>query len=63
MRSGTAICRMRTAGLLYGYRALGPYEPERGHRFNHNKLLLDPYARGLSGNVHWTERMHSMASG
>ena len=45
-----------TAGLLYGYRALGPYEPERGHRFNHNKLLLDPYARGLSGNVHWTER-------
>ena len=36
-----------TAGLLYGYRALGPYEPERGHRFNHHKLLLDPYARAL----------------
>jgi glycogen operon protein len=30
-----------TAGLAYGYRAYGPYEPERGHRFNHFKLLLD----------------------
>ena len=42
-------------GLLYGYRALGPYEPERGHRFNHNKLLLDPYARGLAGNLLLTD--------
>ena len=38
-----------TAGLLYGYRAYGPYEPEQGHRFNPHKLLLDPYARGLAG--------------
>src|SRR5215208_4407981 len=30
------------AGLVYGYRAYGPYEPQRGHRFNPNKLLLDP---------------------
>ena len=44
-RSGTAICPMRRAGLLYGYRAYGPYAPEQGHRFNHHKLLLDPYAR------------------
>jgi pullulanase/glycogen debranching enzyme len=29
-------------GQLYGYRVYGPYEPERGHRFNHAKLLLDP---------------------
>src|SRR5260370_33001079 len=29
------------AGLIYGYRAYGPYEPQRGHRFNHHKLLLD----------------------
>lgn len=35
------------AGQLYGYRVYGPYEPERGHRFNPNKLLLDPYARGI----------------
>ena len=32
-------------GLLYGYRVHGPHDPERGHRFDHNKLLLDPYAR------------------
>ncbi len=36
-------------GTLYGYRAHGPYDPERGHRFNPNKLLLDPYARELRG--------------
>src|SRR6056297_4021852 len=29
-------------GRLYGYRVHGPYEPDAGHRFNHNKLLLDP---------------------
>ncbi len=46
-----------TAGMLYGYRAFGPYEPERGHRFNHNKLLLDPYARRLTGNVDWTDAL------
>ena len=36
-------------GLLYGYRVHGPYEPDAGHRFNPNKLLLDPYARDLAG--------------
>ena len=40
-------------GQLYGYRVHGPYEPERGHRFNPNKLLLDPYARAYSGNLTW----------
>jgi len=44
-------------GLLYGYRAHGPYEPEQGHRFNPNKLLLDPYAKGLSGSVRWTDAL------
>ena len=38
-----------SAGLVYGYRAHGPYAPERGHRFNPNKLLLDPYAREIVG--------------
>jgi isoamylase len=47
-----------TAGLLYGYRAYGPYAPEHGHRFNHHKLLLDPYARGLSGSVHWSDALY-----
>ena len=38
-------------GALYGLRAHGPYAPERGHRFNPNKLLLDPYARALHGRL------------
>ena len=36
-------------GLIYGYRVYGPYDPSAGHRFNHHKLLLDPYARQLIG--------------
>jgi len=39
------------AGAKYGYRVHGPYEPENGHRFNPNKLLIDPYARELSGTL------------
>jgi isoamylase len=51
-------------GLLYGYRAHGPYDPQRGHRFNPHKLLLDPYAKKLSGPLRWNDalfgyRMHS----
>jgi isoamylase len=40
-------------GCLYGYRVHGPYEPENGHRFNPNKLLLDPYAREIVGEIDW----------
>ena len=40
-------------GLVYGYRVHGPYDPEHGHRFNPNKLLIDPYARELSGSLVW----------
>jgi len=47
-----------TAGLLYGYRAFGRYAPEQGHRFNHHKLLLDPYARSLAGSVHWSDALY-----
>ena len=42
-------------GQVYGYRVYGPYEPERGHRFNHHKLLLDPYAKRLIGNFVWSD--------
>jgi isoamylase len=42
-------------GQLYGYRVYGPYDPRRGHRFNHHKLLLDPYARALSGPFRWSD--------
>ncbi len=44
------------AGLIYGYRVYGPYSPELGHRFNHNKLLLDPYAKTLKGQFIWSDR-------
>jgi glycogen operon protein len=40
-------------GTYYGYRVHGPYEPEAGHRFNPNKLLLDPYARAHAGELTW----------
>src|SRR3954463_2199628 len=42
-------------GLLYGYRVYGPYAPERGHRFNANKLLIEPYAKHLQGNMVWSD--------
>jgi isoamylase len=40
-------------GTFYGYRVHGPYDPEAGHRFNPNKLLLDPYARAHAGKLTW----------
>ncbi|MBF0142353.1 MAG: glycogen debranching protein GlgX [Magnetococcales bacterium] len=40
-------------GQIYGYRVYGPYDPKRGHRFNHHKLLLDPYTKSLVGSVRW----------
>jgi glycogen operon protein len=42
-------------GQLYGYRVYGPYQPENGHRFNPNKLLLDPYAKAFAGTFHWSD--------
>lgn len=42
-------------GQVYGYRVHGPYAPEEGHRFNPNKLVLDPYARGHTGHTDWNE--------
>ena len=44
-------------GQLYGYRVHGPYAPEAGHRFNPNKLLLDPYALALHGNLRWHDAL------
>jgi glycogen operon protein len=42
-------------GQRYGYRVDGPWDPENGHRFNASKLLIDPYARALTGDVDWDE--------
>jgi isoamylase len=44
-------------GQLYGYRVHGPYEPENGHRFNPNKLLIDPYAKAIAGTVEWNDAL------
>jgi glycogen operon protein len=42
-------------GLHYGYRVDGPYDPGAGHRFNSNKLLLDPYAKAIAGGIDWSD--------
>lgn len=42
---------------MYGYRVSGPYEPQNGHRFNPNKLLLDPYAKAISGTIEWNDAL------
>ena len=44
-------------GQVYGYRVHGPYEPEAGHRFNPSKLLIDPYAKSLTGIIKWSDAM------
>ena len=51
-------------GLVYGLRAHGPWRPDKGHRFDASKLLLDPYARDILGDFAWndahfsTDRLH-----
>ncbi|MGJ5150361.1 glycogen debranching protein GlgX [Bradyrhizobium sp. HKCCYLR1023] len=50
-------------GQLYGYRVYGPYEPEQGHRFNANKLLLDPYAKRLAGRLVWSDAHFAYRAG
>lgn len=44
-------------GQHYGYRVHGPYAPHEGHRFNHHKLLIDPYARSIAGTIEWSDAM------
>lgn len=41
------------AGQRYGYRVHGRYAPHHGHRFNENKLLIDPYAKRICGRFEW----------
>jgi isoamylase len=50
-------------GQLYGYRVFGPYEPERGLRFNSSKLLIDPYAKAIAGSVNWSDEMFGYVVG
>jgi isoamylase len=59
------LVRAISPGQLYGYRIHGPWEPEKGHRFNHNKLLVDPYAKAIAGHVDWKAPIfpYDLASG
>jgi isoamylase len=50
-------------GQLYGYRAHGPYEPENGHRFNPNKLLIDPNVKAVAGTIAWNDALFGYQPG
>ncbi|HEX9943513.1 MAG TPA: glycogen debranching protein GlgX [Thermoanaerobaculia bacterium] len=50
-------------GQRYGFRVHGPWKPAEGHRCNPNKLLLDPYARAVEGEVEWNEAVFPYRSG
>lgn len=50
-------------GQLYGYRVHGPYNPKKGHRFNPNKLLLDPYAKAIGRDLSWDDSLFAYKVG
>ena len=50
-------------GQLYGYRVSGPYDPDRGLRFNNSKMLIDPYAKAIAGKVNWADEMFGYTVG
>jgi isoamylase len=52
-----------TPGQVYGYRIHGPYDPARGHRFNHHKILLDPYAKAIARRIRWDDSLFGYRAG
>ncbi len=50
-------------GQLFGYRVHGPYDPERGHRFNPNKVVLGPYTKAVGRTVRWGDEMYGYRVG
>src|ERR1043165_4172888 len=50
-------------GQLYGFRVAGPYEPASGLCFNASKLMLDPYAKAIAGDVNWGDEMFGYVVG
>ena len=50
-------------GQLYGWRVHGPWDPKNGQRFNPSKLLLDPYARAITGELRWNDTLFGYAVG
>jgi isoamylase len=50
-------------GQFYGYRVHGPYDPKNGNRFNPAKLLIDPYAKAISGAITWSNALFAYTVG
>jgi len=50
-------------GQYYGYRVHGPYKPDEGHRFNPAKLLIDPYAKAITGSIKWSNAVFAYRVG
>ena len=50
-------------GQFYGYRVHGPYDPHHGHRFNPAKLLIDPYAKAITGTIKWSNALFAYKVG
>ncbi|MEL7115722.1 MAG: glycogen debranching protein GlgX [Pseudomonadota bacterium] len=50
-------------GQQYGYRVHGPYKPDEGHRFNHHKFLIDPYAKRIVGHPKWNDALYGYTPG
>src|SRR5690606_40423051 len=50
-------------GQIYGYRVHGDYNPEQGQRFNSNKVLLDPYAKGIGRDLKWDDSLYGYTIG
>ena len=63
-RAGRGLWRLDVPelgpGTLYGYRVAGPFEPQHGHRFNPSKLLVDPYARAITGEPRLHPSLHGI---
>lgn len=58
-----AYLREVLPGQLYGYRVYGPYAPQQGHRFNPNKIVLDPYAKSIGRDVRWADELFGYCLG
>jgi glycogen operon protein len=50
-------------GQFYGYRVHGPYKPQEGNRFNPNSLLIDPYAKAITGQIRWSNALFAYKVG
>jgi len=50
-------------GMVYAYRVHGPYKPKDGHRFNSHKLVVDPYAQEVTGEVRWSDALYAYTIG